>query len=656
MGSHSAQAAQVVRVGIYDNNPLVEPTPSGGANGFYIDLLQAIAHEEGWQLQYVPVIFADGLDRLEKGELDLMTAVAYSEERAARFDFTQEAVLINWGQVYLQKGFPARSYIDLRAKTIAMCRDDTYTIKFTSLMDDFQVPFRSMEVEDYSHALAAVSEGLADACVISRLFGDIHAKDFNVAASDMIFNPIELRFALPKNAPVNSALIAALDNHLKAFKADESSLYYQAVDRYLGVKRVARLPDWLIGVLAAVAGMLFLFVGIAFLLRFQVRARTVQLSRRNEELQAEVAHRARVEQNLREAQERLTLLVNALPDLVILKDPTGRYLSTNLAFRSFLGKSQEEIEGKTAADLFPAATAQSLEEAGQSALGASDDPPGWNPHRVEVVLQRKDGAQATFEVIHAVVRGEGGIILGLIGIARDISERKQSERLKEDLLYAVSHEMKTPLQVMLAAQELYAGQPATEFLKRQAQFWELLQRNLSRLRQLLDNFLDSQKLTHETLALQLEPLDLRRIMEETMEECQSSAKLRSVSFNVKCPDSLPMISADPKLLRQVFTNLYSNAVRFSPKGGRILTVFSQEGQSLEVRIADDGPGIPEEEMPRLFERFYRPLSSQQRASSGTGLGLYLCRVILEGHGGAIRLQSQPGQGTTVIFTLPCGQI
>jgi len=512
-----------------------------------------------------------------------------------------------------------------------------------------------MEVEDYSHALAAVSEGLADACVINRLFGDIHAKDFNVAASDMIFNPIELRFALPKNAPVNSALIAALDNHLKAFKADESSLYYQAVDRYLEVKRVARLPDWLIGVLAAVAGMLLLFVGVAFHLRSQVRARTVQLSRRNEELQAEVAHRAQVEQSLREAQERLTLLVNALPDLVFLKDPAGCYRSTNLAFRSFLGKSQEEIEGKTAADLFPATTAQSLEEAGQSALSAPDDP-GWNPHQVEVVLQRKDGIKATFEVIHAVVHSERGEILGLIGIARDISERKQSERLKEDLLYAVSHEMKTPLQVMPAAQELYADQPAAEFLKQRAQFWELLQRNLSRLRQLLDNFLDSQKLTHETLALQLQPLDLRRIMEETMEECQSSAKLRSVSFTVKCPDSLPMISADPKLLRQVFTNLYSNAVRFSPKGGRILTVFSQEEQSLEVHISDNGPGIPEEETPRLFERFYRPLSSQQRASSGTGLGLYLCRVILMGHGGAIRLQSQPGQGTTVIFTLPCGQI
>jgi len=86
MGFHSAQAEQVVRVGIYDNNPLVEPTPSGGASGFFIDLLQAIAHEEGWQLQYVPMIFADGLDRLEKGELDLMTVVAYSEERAARKD------------------------------------------------------------------------------------------------------------------------------------------------------------------------------------------------------------------------------------------------------------------------------------------------------------------------------------------------------------------------------------------------------------------------------------------------------------------------------------------------------------------------------------------------------------------------------------------
>jgi signal transduction histidine kinase len=125
-------------------------------------------------------------------------------------------------------------------------------------------------------------------------------------------------------------------------------------------------------------------------------------------------------------------------------------------------------------------------------------------------------------------------------------------------------------------------------------------------------------------------------------------------FVLDFPPGFPLVSADEERLRQVFNNLVSNAVKYAPKGGEVRVGGWCEDGDVTVYVADQGIGIPQAEQDRLFERFYRVDSSLRRSTQGAGLGLYLCRSIIEAHGGRIWLRSEPGKGTTVFFTLPGG--
>ncbi|MDI6868830.1 MAG: ATP-binding protein [Coprothermobacterota bacterium] len=171
----------------------------------------------------------------------------------------------------------------------------------------------------------------------------------------------------------------------------------------------------------------------------------------------------------------------------------------------------------------------------------------------------------------------------------------------------------------------------------------------------MNNFLDAQKLDSESIQLSEKPLEIKPLILETQELLKPYAVLNEVSFHNDFQEDLPPVPGDHERLVEVFTNLYSNAIRFSPKRGTIATSIRKKAQFLEIEITDQGPGIPKEELPHLFERFYRPQSPKLKPLAGTGLGLYLSRLIVEKHGGTIVVESEEEQGTRVIFSLPLQQ-
>jgi len=281
----SANDPVTVRVGVYQNPPLLFTAEDGHASGIFIDVLEYIADKEGWTIEYVPGDWTELLEQLECGEIDMIGAIAYTEARSTLFDFSTESVITNWEQIYTQLGADIASVLDLEDKTIAVLKADIHAVAVKNLLQSFDVSAHLIEVEDYPSVFGALQRGEADAGVVNRLVAIRYAGDYDVRETSIIFNPVENRYAFTKG--VHQDLLAALDANLQALKADDSSIYYQSLGKWFGVKHVEKpvIPWWIVWMLIGIGGLAFLLAGGSFILRSQVRSRAKELKQAEAKLQ-----------------------------------------------------------------------------------------------------------------------------------------------------------------------------------------------------------------------------------------------------------------------------------------------------------------------------------------------------------------------------------
>jgi len=242
------------------------------------------------------------------------------------------------------------------------------------------------------------------------------------------------------------------------------------------------------------------------------------------------------------------------------------------------------------------------------------------------------------------VMGTGGAAVAI----EDVTELQRLGRARRDFVANISHELRTPLaNIDLAAQTLRNGGSHDPGLRQR--LIEQIQAQVQTLSQLSQEMMDLAQIESGQVLLKLVPAPLAPLVRQSIEHLlpQATAKHQHVSMVV--PDELQALM-DEQQVGRVLNNLIHNAIKFTPEGG-IISVYAQvAGEDVQVCVADTGPGIPPEEHSRIFERFYK--QDRARSKGGTGLGLAIARHIVEGHGGRIWVESQPGQGATFCFTLP----
>jgi signal transduction histidine kinase len=273
---------------------------------------------------------------------------------------------------------------------------------------------------------------------------------------------------------------------------------------------------------------------------------------------------------------------------------------------------------------------------------------GEESHAVEVTARNQ-----VIELLTTPLRDEDGRVSGAVAVGHDVTAYRQLDRLRTNFVSDVSHELRTPLTAVKGFVETLQDGAVDDPTVRD-RFLDTIATETERLIRLTNDLLLLTRADAGRLTLHLASTDLADAVERAVAQLESRARDEGVSITVEPPELPRLALADADRIHQVLVNLLDNAIKFTPAGGRVSVSCAREGEQLACTIADTGPGVPAGEIPHLFERFYRgdPSRARDEAQGGAGLGLAIARAIVEAHGGQVWIESEPGQGTRVTFSLP----
>ncbi len=234
----------------------------------------------------------------------------------------------------------------------------------------------------------------------------------------------------------------------------------------------------------------------------------------------------------------------------------------------------------------------------------------------------------------------------------DITRLKEIDRLKSNIVANVSHELRTPLASIKAYTEILLEGLEEDDPSLRHKFLSIINQETDRLAELIDNLLDLSRLEAGRFQVTRQPLSLSQLVQEAVSSLSIQAQRRNISIHTDIPPNLPPLHADRELILTMIKNLLSNAIKFSHQGGRVDIVAKREQGHLALSFVDRGIGIPKEDLPHIFEKFYRVRSTTESGITGSGLGLTLAKQAAEAHGGTIEVQSQLGKGSTFTVILP----
>jgi PAS domain S-box-containing protein len=360
-------------------------------------------------------------------------------------------------------------------------------------------------------------------------------------------------------------------------------------------------------------------------------------------------------------------LLSAVEQAVIATDLNGTVVYWNSFAEGLYGWLASEALGSSILELVPAAETreQAAEILDQLRRGQS-----WSG---EMLLRRRDGSVFPAMITDSPIISEDGELIGVVGVSVDISDRKRAEeeraqllqaerearseaekanRLKDEFLATLSHELRNPLNVILGYAEVLLRSDeakASEFVRRAA---EILKRNALAQSRLVRDLLDLSRLHIGKLSLNSEVVSLRTVLNNAVETVSDDAAAKEIEIQFDVPEEVIFIDADPLRLEQVFWNLLNNAVKFTPAGGKVTIRESSGKGHVKLIFEDTGPGIDPQFLPHVFEMFRQADASSSRPHAGMGIGLALVQQLIDLHGGSVTAESVPGQGARFIIELP----
>lgn len=372
-----------------------------------------------------------------------------------------------------------------------------------------------------------------------------------------------------------------------------------------------------------------------------------------------------------EKESLLVSLINSIPDLIYFKDIYGSYLGCNKSFEKFSGLKREEILGNKDVDIFS-------EEVAKTFL-CTDEKTVYSrkTYEFEEWVEYATGEKILINTLKTPYYNPKGDILGIIGVSRDITEKSKREQLKKDMenerlrldelkeidrmkteFFAnISHELRTPINVIYSALQMEQVMLKNLFGENDPQdkmrYVKMMKQNCYRLLRLIENLIDITKFENGYVNINKSNYDIVSLVENVVLSVAGYIENRDLSIIFDTDIEEKVMALDAEKMERIILNLLSNAVKFTPSGGNITVKVHENNNYIFIQIKDTGKGIPKDKLNSIFERFVQVDKPSTRNHEGSGIGLSIVKSLVEQHGGDISVKSEEGIGTEFIIKIPC---
>ncbi|MBI4461266.1 MAG: PAS domain-containing protein [Acidobacteria bacterium] len=347
--------------------------------------------------------------------------------------------------------------------------------------------------------------------------------------------------------------------------------------------------------------------------------------------------------------DALRALLDSAVDAIFVVDPEGRVTFANRSLGQLIALSPESLLGKP------------LEELIEAMGGAIADPESLRGQWGELVkapaeevvvrrLEYRTDKRHYLKETSFPLRRRDGTVLGRVFVLHDITREQELNQMKNEFLSIASHELRTPMTSIKGSLDLLLGGFAGELSGETRELLEIAQSGCERLIRLINDILDLSKIEAGRMQLKLQPMSLFDSVQRSARTIKTYADGFNVTVEIDCPEALPEVWGDRDRLDQVVTNLLGNAVKFSPPGGTITVALRAYPDVVQCAVIDRGPGIPADELGRIFAKFHQ--SEGARRKGGTGLGLAIAQALVQQHKGKIWVESKLGEGSHFFFQIP----
>ncbi len=357
-----------------------------------------------------------------------------------------------------------------------------------------------------------------------------------------------------------------------------------------------------------------------------------------------------LENKLAEDKKRDETLLFALGEGVVVQDKNKRVILINEAAQNMLLYTEKELLGKSFVEIVKAESIDGksipLLERPLTLVEKSK-----KPIKSQLTYIRKDGTKFESELIITPVYIDESYF-GDIQVFKDITKEKQVDRMKTEFISLASHQLRTPLSAMKWFSEMLLAGDAGNLNAEQLEFVKNISDSNDRMIDLVNSLLNISRIESGRILIDPRPTDLQELVREIIDELKKKSSDKNINIIMSANENLPRINCDPKMMRQVYINLLTNAIKYTKTGGEIQIFISKKDNEIISQVSDNGMGIPKAEQSKIFQRFFRASNIIKKETDGTGLGLYLAKAIMESSGGKIWFESEEGKGTSFFISLP----
>ena len=640
----NADKPLTVKVGFYENTPKIFTNGEGFRTGFWPELLNHIAAKENWQIEWISGTWSQGLERLKKGEINIMPDTGWSEPRSRKYNFSQETILVSWSRLYVPEGSDIKSIIDLDGRTIAGLKG-SFNLEgpegIKEIIHKFHLSVAFKELDSYEQVFKELHQGKIDAGITNKDFGNKHENDYAIERTAIIFQPAKMQFSFTKKSKLTPFLLERIDHHIRQLKADNNSIYYQAIEKYIGSRQgetfIEIIPQWTKITFAVACGVILFLAAVGIVSRVQVRRRTSELQK------SEKQYREYFEEDLSGS---------------YIANPDGWLIACNREYKRIFGFD-------------------STQHALSIPIGKLSKNPNEKYDFLELIKKEKRITnhepklkKMNGDLVHVIENASGvfdkeGNLKHIRGFLLDVTEQK---KLEAQLLQAqkmeavgtlaggIAHDFNNILSGIFGYSQL-AITNITEPSKAKEHISKIVtgaRRAAALVQQILTLSKKSkyQKLTLPIFTTLDEALQLLRSTIPATIEIKKDLHSRAMTL------------ADPTKIHQVIMNLCTNAYHAMGKTGGLMTVSLTDikiskpkkvrdrtiplGDYIKLEISDTGHGMDERTLGKIFDPYF----TTKHLGKGTGLGLAIVMAIVEEHDGFLEVYSELNKGTNFYIYLP----